>query len=57
MTKIGYHVQVLHDNDTFTMQEARFIASCQVSSCIHKSIFIQKEGLLISFHFMDNKNL
>ena len=32
-------IQVLCNNDATTMQDARLITSCQVSSCIHKNIF------------------
>ena len=34
VTQNGCRVQVLRNNDITTVQEARFIALCQVSSCI-----------------------
>ena len=34
LTQNGCHVQMLRDNDTTIMQDARLIASCQVNSCI-----------------------
>ena len=41
------------------IQHASFIALCQVSPCIHKTIFYTtyKKAYLISIHLMYNKSL
>ena len=46
MTQNGCHVQVLCDNDTTTTQDTKFIALCQVRSCIHKNIFYAKRKVI-----------
>ena len=45
VTQNGCWEQVLNGLDTTTMQHTRFIASCQVSSCIHKNIFYTTKNL------------
>ena len=45
MTQNGCRVQVSCENDTTTMQDARFMTMCQVSSCTHKNIFYTKRKL------------
>ena len=54
MTQNGFLVQVLRGNDTTTIQDTRIIALCQVSSCIHRNIFIPKERSFnnLSFHII-----
>ena len=42
VTKNGCRVPLLRDGESSEAQDARFIASCPVSPCIHKNIFYTK---------------